>query len=135
MARKKDMFRYLLKYVGKYRVLTELTLDTHDFIRDAENNIDTNYDELYIPCSYDGKIKHTYSDSVLSYFTTKKSTYKKVIGKLDEKHISYDVDETDVDYIIFFSDTDLSAVARIVGAKTQGKKIHPFSEKNLEKVV
>lgn len=125
MSDEEKMFRYLLKYVGKYRVLTELTADG-DYVRDEDGDIAPDYDELYIPCAYDGKIKHTYTDSVLAYFTDKKSTYKKVVGQLEEKRIEYNIDDSEEEFIIYFNDVDMNKVAKIVGAQTKGKKVSPL---------
>jgi len=44
------MFRYLLKYVGTYRVKSYYDLDTLDFPRDAYGNINPTFDDLYIKC-------------------------------------------------------------------------------------
>lgn len=127
MSDQEKMFRYLLKYVGKYKVLTELTIDG-DYVRDDQGNIAPDYDELYIPCSYDGKIKHTYTDSILAYFTDKKSTYKKVMEKFEKSEIAYNTDDLGDEFIIYFNDEDMSKVAKIVGAQVKGKKISPFNK-------
>ena len=126
-----SMFRYLMKYVGKYRVLTELTTNTNDFVRDKDGNIHKDYDELYIPCAYDGKIKHTYIKGVLCYLNDKKSTLKKIVTSFENDHIKYELEECDKEYIIYFNDSDMSKVAKIVSAKTAGKKIKPFDERNI----
>lgn len=125
------MFRYLLKYVGKYRVLTELTTDTNDFVRDDKGEIHPDYDELYIPCNRDGKIKHTYQEKTLAYFNNKKPILKRLKKELDDLKINYEVDEIGEDYIVLFNDKDLNKFAKLVGARTAGKKISPFSEKNI----
>ena len=58
-----NMYRYLEKFIGTYRVMAEYDLQTNDFPRDEEGNIDKSFEDLYIPCSR-GKsvIKHTYDD-------------------------------------------------------------------------
>lgn len=40
---------YLQKYVGTYRVKSEYDLDTNDFARDANGNLET--DSTYIKCT------------------------------------------------------------------------------------
>lgn len=129
MSENEKMFRYLLKYVGKYKVLTELTTDTNDYVRDEEGNIASDYDELYIPCANDGKIKHTYKDSILAYITDKKQTYKKITSQLKDNKINFEADDFGDEYIIYFNDSDIVKVAKIVRAQTKGKKEHPFNLK------
>lgn len=43
------MAYYLQKYVGTYRVKSEYDLDTNDFARDANGNLET--DSTYIKCA------------------------------------------------------------------------------------
>ena len=125
------MFRYLLKYVGTYKVLTELTTDTNDFVRDYDNEIHPEYDELFIPCANDGVIKHTYSDSVLAYITPKVSMFKKYKELLKQNKISYTTDDTAEEYIIYFNDADMTKAAKIFGAKTRGKNTPPYDKSNI----
>lgn len=125
------MFRYLMKYVGKYRVLTELTTDTHDFVRDKNGDIHPDYDELYIECSYGAKIKHSYKEDILGYWTDKISKLKSTTKKFDENNIKYQLGDAGDEYIIYFNDADMDKVAKLVGAKTTGKKIKPFDKVNI----
>ena len=55
------MYRYLLKYVGTYRVLAEYDVELKDFPRDETGTIDPSFEDLYIPCRR-GVIKHSYKD-------------------------------------------------------------------------
>ena len=126
-----DMFRYLMKYVGKYRVLTELTTDTHDFVRDKNGNIHPDYDELYIECNYGAKIKHSYKEDILGYWTDKISKLKSTTKKFEENNIKYQLEDAGDEYIIYFNDSDMDKVAKLVGAKTNGKKIKPFDKVNI----
>ena len=126
-----DMFRYLLKYVGKYRVLTELTTDTHDFVRNSRGEINSDYDELYIECNRNAKIKHSYRENTLGYWTDKISIFKSTKKKFDENNVKYSLEDAGDEYIIYFNDSDMSKVAKLVGAKTTGKKISPYDNKNI----
>ena len=125
------MFRYLLKYVGTYKVLTELTTDTNDFVRDYDDEIHPDYDELYIPCANEGVIKHTYSDSILAYITPKVSMFKKYTQLLKEGKISFTTDDSAEEFIIYFNDADMHKVAKILGAKTRGRNVPPFDKSNI----
>lgn len=120
-----------MKYVGKYRVLSELTLDTHDFIRDSEGNIHPDYDELYIECNRGARIKHSYIKNTLCYWTNKVSIFKSTKKKFDDNNIEYTDEDAGEDFIIYFNDKDMNKVAKLVGAKTTGKKISPFDSKNI----
>ena len=52
------MYRYLLKYVGMYRVKAELDDAKKDFPREDTGEVDKSFEDLYIPCAK-GIIKHT----------------------------------------------------------------------------
>lgn len=127
------MFRYLEKYVGTYRVLTEFDPITNDFPRDKKGKIEESYDELYIPCSK-GIIKHTYEPYYLCWMTDKITTGRNVAKELKDKGVEiYRYDEVGTDVLIWFDETYIKRVASVVKPKTAGKGIPPFSKRNLEK--
>ena len=132
-----DMYRYLMKYVGTYRVKAELDLHTNDFPRLDNGEIDTSFDDLYIPCTK-GVIKHTYiDDDVLSCcFYDKAQQARNVYLALKEKYpkLLIELEDDGMDGIIYFNAKDIKKVATIVKPKTSGKDIPPFSEKNLPKI-
>ena len=128
-----DMFRYLEKYVGTYRVLTELDYGTKDFPRDHTGKIDTSFDDLYIPCNK-GIIKHSYKPHYLVWYSNKLGLGRSVKREFEEKHIEiFDYDESDSEVLIWFDEKDFKKVASIIKPKTKGKKISPFSSRNLTK--
>ena len=43
-----NMYRYLEKFIGTYRVMAEYDLQTNDFPRDEEGNIDKSFEDLYM---------------------------------------------------------------------------------------
>ena len=45
------MAGYLRKYVGKYRVKSDYDLETNDFPRLENGNLDPSFDDLYIDCA------------------------------------------------------------------------------------
>ena len=101
-----NMYRYLEKFIGTYRVMAEYDLQTNDFPRDEEGNIDKSFEDLYIPCSR-GKsvIKHTYDDEVLVIcFYDKSSTAKNVFNELKckYKNIYLEYDDCGTDVLIYF---------------------------------
>ena len=133
-----EMFRFLEKYTGTYRVLGCLDLSTNDFPRDENGNIDSSYDDLYIPCSR-GKsvIKHTYEDNKLVVcFYNKCSTARNVYKELKDKYKKLDIEFEDSgeDGLIYFNADDIKKIATIVKPKTSGASIKWNSSKNLPKV-
>ena len=72
------MFRYLLKYVGKYEVKTHYDIGADGFV-------DESADDLYIPCSKGkGEIRHTYKDGILVYYGPKKSVAKSILSSIGD---------------------------------------------------
>lgn len=132
------MYRYLEKYTGIYRVLGELDLSTNDFPRDENGNIDSSYEDLYIPCSR-GKclIKHTYEKDILVLcFYNKVSTAKNVYKELKDKYknIYLKLEMIGDDGLIYFYDDDIKKIATIVKPKTSGASIKWNSNRNLPKI-
>ena len=133
-----EMFRFLEKYTGTYRVLGCIDSSTNDFPRDENGNIDSSYDDLYIPCSR-GKsvIKHTYEDNKLVLcFYNKCSTARNVYKELKDKYkkIDLEFEDSGEDGLIYFNADDIKKIATIVKPRTSGASIKWNSAKNLPKV-
>lgn len=129
---KKDKyFRYLEKYVGKYCVRAELDPITNDIPKDTNGKIFDSFEDLYIPCSK-GIIKHTYENNLLAlYILEKPATGSSVKKKFDEYGLWYRDESFGEDTLLFFNESDLNKVAKIVKPKTKGKNISPFSKRAL----
>lgn len=132
------MAQYLLKYKGKYRVLPELCLDTGDFPRDYNGNIDEDYDDLYISCQHGNKIKSAHLDEsrrmLLFAYIPSIGRGRNIKKAIDEQGIWYeDYEETDAEVTFFFKAKDIEPVAKLMKARTTGANISPFSDKNLPK--
>lgn len=130
------MYRYLEKYVGKYRVMAEYDVLTEDFPRDENGKIDESFEDLYIPCSKGkSKIMHTYRDGVLVWYTEKLITARNVKKELESKRnkIWFEYEETEAEALIYFNAKDIDEFAKLVNPKTNGASIKPFSDKNLPK--
>lgn len=125
------MFRYLEKFVGKYRILAHIDEETNKFPTSED------YEDFYIPCNNGCEIKSTYlGDDILALcFYDKYSTAKNVSKKLSEMKIEHEDDITDtcIDAHIYFNAKDMDKVAKLVKAKTSGKQISPMSTRNLKK--
>jgi len=133
-----DMFRYLEKYTGKYRVLPLLDLETNDFPRDENGEIDEDYDDLYIPFKGGIQIRHTYIKDTLAIFILDKadSAATKIIDKIHEKYfdVNLDLDRVGRDAFIYFSINDMDKVAEVLGARTSGARIKWYAKSNIKKV-
>lgn len=130
-----SMYRYLERYVGTYRVIADYDLSTHDFPRDYEGNVEESFEDMYIPCRKgDGQIRHTYKQDILAYYTPKQTVAKGIVKELqsNKKAPSYEYDDNyGGEAMIYFNAKDMPFFAKLFGAKTTGKNIPPFSEKNL----
>ena len=134
----KYMYRYLEKYIGKYRVLANYDLYTNDFPRDSNNAIDKSFDDLYIPCKK-GVIKHTYDDYdklVLCLYDKRPSVAKSIFNDINNKYSNLDIEliSEGNDNYIYFYDKDISKIATIVKPKISGAKIKWSDNRNLPKV-
>lgn len=160
------MSNYLFKkYKGQFRVKADFDLSTNDFPRDENDNIDSSFDDFYIPCASNGKIRH-YGQNVLFYYcpsigrlrnilkqifidklgsiekfhTVKKLKtgnettifdYELMYKELIDKQILVYIEELDFEGEFRFKTDIMDYIASLVGAKTSGASISPFSTKNL----
>lgn len=147
------MDMYLVnKYKGKYRVKAHYDLQTKDFIRDDEGNLDPDFGDFYLSGRSGIEIKHGTGTELACYIpklqlgnNILKSYYDSVIGNRGDKSIDKIVNElrdagyvNDVDILsaeIFFTFNadNLDALAPIIKLKTSGASISPFSTRNLPK--
>ena len=121
------MYRYLEKYHGKYRVLSDYDLVTLDWPRDSNGEIDESFDDLYIPCKK-GIIRHTYDDYdllALCFYNKSASVVNKVYDEIKKKHpeVNLRIDEQGRDWFIYFYDKDLDTIADIIKPRTSGARI------------
>lgn len=153
------MSDYLRKYVGKYRVKAEYDQSTNDFPRLENGNLDPSYDDMYIDCKNNIQIKHgggsmlgcyipakqrgvnilrkIYKDNIsdkLPSETSKTRTYFDNLTKaLVEQDVLLHVEVLDFEVYFEFKSSMIDYIAKLVGAKTSGANISPFSSKNLPK--
>ena len=132
------MNRYLEKYVGKYRVLAHYDIDTQDFPRDESGEIDSTFDDLYIPCKK-GIITHTYDDFdnlVFCVYDKRPSVVKSIYEEINKKYPDIDIQLiiNGNDGYIYFYDKDINKIASIVKPKTSGAKIKWSDNRNLPKI-
>ena len=153
------MARYLQrKYVGVYRVKAEYDVDTKDFPRTEDGTLDPDFDDLYIDCANNIKIKHGVGNVLSCYVPTKargmnilKKIYQEQVSQtlpeektsdekrylenmcreLVEKEVLVSAEVLDFEVYFEFKTDIMDYIAKLVGAKTNGSKISPFSSKNL----
>jgi len=124
---------YLLKYKGTYRLKAPIDLRKNEFLRDEKGNY---YDhDIYIDCKGGNQIYH-YGGKELIALVNSTIRGKNIIKKLKEdgmEDVILKVWETDAETLIFFHVKDIELFAKLLGARTSGAKISPFSVKNLPK--
>lgn len=129
---------YLMKYKGTYRVLPVLDEVYHDLPRDTSGNIIHEEAELYIACKNGNKIteygKDTSNRMVLRAYIPSIGRGRNVKRAMDTQSILYtDYRETDEEVEFHFKAKDIEPIAELMGVKTGGANISPFSTKNLPK--
>ena len=129
---------YLMKYKGTYRVLPVLDEVYHDLPRDNSGNIIHEEVELYIACKNGNKIteygKDTSNRMVLRAYIPSIGRGRNVKKAMDAKGVQYsNYRETDEEVEFHFKAKDIEPIAELMGAKTGGANISPFSTKNLPK--
>jgi hypothetical protein len=159
------MSEYLRKYEKVFRVYANYNQATNDFIRDDNGKLDNSFEDFYIKCDSNCKIRQYQKDVLLFYCPTLgrfrnilKMVYEDKIGnanllqvstisdkgieritfnieamykKLLDKGILVYIDEMDFEGEFGFKTEDMKYIAELVGAKTSGANISPFSTRNL----
>lgn len=125
-----DMYRYLLKYVGKYKVECYKDLATKDIPRNKDGSIKDGFDDLYIPCKK-GVIKHTYKSGILVWYCDKISSVTSTEKLIKKKYpkIKIETEYSDAEGMIYFKDEDfVDVLSTIFKPEKSKEKIGPFGE-------
>lgn len=149
------MDNYLRRYVGTYRVKADYDLDTNDYPRDIDGNLDDSFGDFYIDCTNHIQIRHGTGSYLSCYIPSTgrglnilRRIGKEKLGlndkqvkdgdKLAEKllrdNILNKIDILDGEVYFVFPTDMMEYIAKIVKPKTDGKNIQPLSTKNLPKV-
>lgn len=139
-------------YKGKYRVLADYDLETNDFPRDENGNIDSDFNDFYISGRKYVQIRHAGRDNLGCYVFSigvgrhiltdiyELETSKKAPKKLEslceamiKENIIQDYTVYDGELLFTFKATHLEDWDKIFKLKTSGAKISPLSVKNLPK--
>ena len=154
--RSDKQMHYLKKYIGTYRVKADYDLNTNDFPRLIDGILDPTFDDLYIDCKNNIKIRHgvgnvlscyipskgkginilrqIYQDNISNNLPKEKDSYcEKLCEELVNKNILVSAEILDGEAYFEFKADMIDYIAKLVGAKTSGASISPFSSKNLPK--
>lgn len=149
------MSRYLMKFVGKYRVKANLDLETNDVPRDEHGVIDPDFDDIYIKCAKNAQIYHYGDDILVAYIPSLGRAHNILIAMAKDLHLIpeesisrdyealysilnqdgtiYDIRENSEEIEFKFKDENIEFVAKYLQPQTSGASISPFSSKNLPK--
>lgn len=114
--------------------MIEYDLETNDFVRDPFGNLDSSFDEFYIPCKKKCEIRHC-GGNILKAFITSVKNGNIIKNKIDliSPDIIFDFEQDDFETFFKFKAKYIDVVAEIMGAKTSGANISPFAVSNLPK--
>lgn len=122
---------YMLKWKGQYRLKAPYDLRTNEFPRDEKGNYADN--DIYIDCKHGNQIYH-YGDKELVAYIPSIGRAKNIIKKLKEEgkeDFILKVIWSDEEALIHFHVKNIELFAELLGARTSGASISPFSVKNL----
>ena len=129
--------RYMMKYKGKYRLLTPIDQETNDFPRTPNGDVEEDL-EIYITCQHGSKIyaygTDGHKEMQLAAYVPSLGRGRNVRKAMDKEKIEYYAyDETDEEVRFLFSSNDIEKVAKLLKAKISGANISPMSKRNLPK--
>lgn len=122
---------YLSKYVGTYRVRSEIDQRTNDYCRDKHGNLCNNND-IYIECYNGIRIYHYGRDVLLAYIPSL-IRGRNLIKNEDIKQYVFDIEESDSEVLFKFKDINLSKIISYMKPYTSGVNTSPVSPKLLPK--
>ena len=129
--------RYMMKYKGKYRLLSPIDQETNDFPRTPNGDVEEDL-EIYIVCQHGSRIyaygTDGHKEMQLAAYVPSLGRGRNVRKAMDKEKIEYYAyDETDEEVRFFFSSNDIEKVAKLLKTKISGANISPMSKRNLPK--
>lgn len=124
---------YLInKFKGVYRLKTPYDLNTNDFPRKLNGNLEDN--DCYIDCQFGNKIFH-YGGSILQAYIPSIGRGHNIINIINEinSNIIFDIQENDSEILFKFKYLNSDKIIPLLKPKISGAGISPFSSKNLPK--
>lgn len=129
--------RYMMKYKGKYRLLSPIDTETNDFPRTPSGDVEEDL-EIYITCQHGNKIyaygTDGHKEMQLAAYVPSLGRGRNIRKAMDKEKIEYYAyDETDEEVRFIFSSNDIDKIAKLLKAKISGANISPMSKRNLPK--
>ncbi len=150
------MAYYLSKYIGTYRLMADIDLNTNDFPRGHEKN-ELEQIDVYIKCANKGRVYHYGRNKLVCYvpslgrghnmlkalavklnlFTEDQmqgyTDYDTLYNKLTQSGVIFDIEENslEVEWKVDDKNEHFKTVMDIMKPSTAGVTISPFSPKNL----
>ena len=120
-------------FKGKYRIVPELSPESHDVPREEDGTVDKSYDDLYIKCQFGNKIYYYGRGTFVAYIPSI-IRGKNILKKMDETNTPYsDPHIYDSEVEFKFKTADMKTVANLLKASSFGADITPYSLKNFPK--
>ncbi len=152
------MSRYLMKYVGTYRVIAEYNLATNDYPRICSGcdagQLDSSFEDLYIKCKSGIKVYHYGKSILVAYIPSLgrghniiKDIYNDRIGKieliennydaiyktLNADRFIFDLEDTDKEVLFKFNAKNIESIMQYLKPSVSGANKSPFAKSNLRK--
>ena len=96
------------KYVGTYRVKSEIDQRTNDFCRNDKGELENNQD-IYIKCAKGIRIYH-YGGGILLVYIPSKGRGRNIIKNESIKDFIFDIEETDSEVLFKFKDKNMLVI-------------------------
>lgn len=111
-------------------------LATNDFPRDESGNIESRFDDLYIPCRNNIQIFHDRQNVLLCYIPSLKRG-KRIVKEIQKEYTNliFNIVETSEEVTFKFKAADIDKLDKFIEPKTFGAGISPFSVKNLPREI
>jgi len=103
----------------KYRVVADYNLDTNDFPRKPNGEIDESFDDIYIRCSKGNRI-YSYGKGILVAYIPSVTRGKNILNQLDSEKY-FEIETNSQELLFKFKTKDLDEVATLLKAHINKK--------------
>lgn len=144
---------YLTNYEGTYRIKADYDTSTNDFPRDYYGGVDESFDDYYIVCRNNIKIRYGCDDIFSCHIPSRirgvrilkrifeENVYgnsdgieiEQIVTSLLDNKVLVDIDLLDYEVYFTFKESLLAYICSLAVASTSGAKIRALSVSNLPK--